>query len=166
MLVADLFGVCSSVDTIKQMAREKGVKVEDLNYFMVEKLTHIRPVLSPLFDSSFLRVVNCDKSLGSYLSLFQGLMRSVEPVYLRLADDLYLIAKGQKPDRGIELINADVATVCNAYIKAADYAEFAIYFLERAVISRSPKLYKLRRRIFRNEKEKKAEHVLKNLYGF
>lgn len=154
ILIGELSRVTAMIEQARRSTEKHEVPTHAVATYMAEQFCHYRVRLSPLFEASMSRVMNCDTYLAANLTLAFAFLRDTEPVLERLEEDIALIRRGEELKRQRKSVDADIKTVESTYRRVGDHAKFAVQQLEQQVLGPFPTWHKLRRRVVRNEWER------------
>jgi len=136
VVVGNLTTLMAAEDTIKRIAGEQKVPPKDYPIFVVSRLTHSRPRLSPLFEPSVARLMLFDVSLAAHLELFTVIYRGVEHHVDVLRRDIEHHNEHDKMLRSEKDVRADAELVEKGIALAAKHAACAERLLALLVLSR------------------------------
>lgn len=162
LLIGELARVTAMIEQASGSAEERDVSEDALATYLAEQFCHYRVRLSPLFEASMSRVMNCDTYLAANLTLTSAFLRDTEPVLERLEEDVELIHSGKELARSRVSVNADINFVATSYKRVGVYAKFAVRQLEQQVLGQFPTWHKLRRRGVPNEWERAYFDLLRS----
>lgn len=130
---------------------------------IAHKLVRLRPILSPMFDASMVRVMSVDQKLAAHLANFKMLYTGITQILDRLAPQF------DKEDISVLVDNtvtiADAKKLYQGLDLASKQAECAVYFLEelflRGIVWWARNTISFRRRFCPTSEDKKSETLLK-----
>ncbi|MBK8161799.1 MAG: hypothetical protein IPK65_01200 [Gammaproteobacteria bacterium] len=162
VITSDLTTVVGAERVLNEIADHEGIADEHLAIWTAQRLTSLRPRLSPLFDGYIARLMLVDVKLSAYLELFKVVYRDVEYKLERLEADIQHYNVNDRFPRPEEDVRRDLDLVGTGFRRAAGYARCAERLLNILVLSNWPSLHRLRRTLYRTKVEKDCEKILKS----
>ena len=154
LLIGELTRVTGMIEQAGSNAEMHDVLESALATYLAEQFCHYRVRLSPLFEASMSRVMNCDTYLAANLTVVSALLRDTEPVLERLEEDVNFIHRGEELRRSLTSVDADIKVIASSYKTVGEHAKFAVRQMEQQVLGQFPTWHKLRRKVAPNEWER------------
>jgi len=161
IVTATLAAVGVVSETLAALSAQEDITEEDFPLWFAEKIAHLHPSMPSLFDASAARLISVDISLAAHLSLFQQIYSQTEYVLKRISDDYEYFHKHGKAFRPQDIMMADCRIVTKNFHLAAEHADCAVYLVSILVLSKIAFLYRLKRHVWKNKKEKECTDILK-----
>lgn len=159
LVVSNLANLQTSESVLHELASDQGITAEQLPLWFTEKLIRRRIKLSPLFESSRIRLMPIDVKLAVHLEMFQTLFNDIEEKLEVLSKDLFAIDNGLET-RSQDLVISDANVVYDGIKKASQHANCAKHLLTLKVLSRFPTFHTIRMLLLKTEQEKYCEQQL------
>jgi hypothetical protein len=153
VLIGNLTTLMAAEDTIRRIAGEQKVDAKQYPIFVVSRLTHSRPQLSPLFESSVARLMPVNVSLAAHLELLGVIYRGVEHHVDVLRSDIKNYNERGELLRGQKDVRADAELVEKGLTMTARHAACAERLLSLLVLSRWRVLHRLRMAVKSSKEE-------------
>lgn len=163
LVFRDLLAVVTVSRALHNLAADSNVSEEEYPGWLAEKLSLRRPKISPHFEAEMVRLLDVDVSLAAHLHLFRISFSEVEDRILDLKDVFTEDSVGPPKalKRPSQRLSTDFKSIATDLDRAASHADFAIYYLEMLVLSKTPTLSRLRMALYRYPVERKSCEVLK-----
>ena len=141
LIVGDLVIVKETRSALEALAKRDNISDQDYSDWITAKLAQKGPKRSSLFEASMTRIMPVNPYLAVHLKLFKTIYEDIERM---LSDEV----------KNCELIK-------NNFYKSTTHADYAIYFLNKLVLSNFSTFNKIRMSLFSFAKEKGSQKVLK-----
>lgn len=161
VVVSNLTTLMAAEDTIRRMAAEKKVPAEDYPMFVALCLTHSRPKLSPLFESSVARLMLANVSIAAHLELLNVIYRGMEHHVDIMRCDIDHCNQHGKLPRSEKDVRADIELVEKSLTMAARHASCAERLLSLLVLSNWRLFHRVRMTIKATKEECDCQAFLK-----
>ncbi len=161
VVVGNLTTLMAAEDTIRRIAGEQKIPAKDYPMFVASRLTHSRPKLSPLFESSVARLMLVDVSIAAHLELLNVIYRSVEHHVDVLRRDIDHHNQHGKLLRSKKDVRADAELVEKGLTMAARHASCAERLLSLLVLSNWRLFHRVRMAIKATKEERDCQAFLK-----
>jgi hypothetical protein len=162
VVVGNLTTLMAAEDVIRRIAGEQKVSAKDYPMFVVSRITHSRPKLSPLFETSVARLMLASVPIAAHLELFTVIYRGVEHHVDVLRRDIDHHNQHGKPLRSEKDIRADAEVIEKGLTTAAKHAACAERLLSLLVLSRWRLFNRLRMAIWPSKEERDCQALLKS----
>ena len=147
LLTLDITLVLAAMEALEEMIKNDEVKVEDEPEWVADRLMKARPKLSPLFETSMVRVMSLDNYLSAHLSLFKTIYSRVMEMVERLERANDILKETGKETLAKEEIDSTAHLIHSGYLQACEHAICAEYILDRYVIRKTALFYKLGKKL-------------------
>ena len=161
VLVGNLTTLIAAEDTIRRIAGEQSIAANDYPIFLVSRLTHSKPAMSPLFESSVARLMPVNVSLAAHLELLGVIYRGIEHHVDVLRRDIDHHNEHGKLLRSEKDVRADAELVEKGLAMAAKHAACAERLLSLLVLSKWRALHRLRMLIKSTKAERECQAFLR-----
>lgn len=142
LIVGDLALVNSAVFALEKLAKRDSISTQDYPAWITTKLAqHTCPKQSSLFEVSMARIMSVNPFLAAHLKIFKTMYEEMERMLGKESKDCNLINK--------------------TFFQSAKHADYAVYFLNKLVLSNFSTFNKIRMNIFLLSKEKESKRLLK-----
>lgn len=162
LLVGDLAEVRTASEVLREMSEKKDMSADDKGArWITNMLLKRRPSLSPLFESSMVRIMSVDDHLAAHLILFKKIFRSADA---RLTELAYSLERSKQEGPFIlsnKEIDSLIKLIASGFYNAVEHAVCAEHLLDKLIIRRSALLHRLMRKFKIPKEEKKCRELLK-----
>lgn len=142
LIIGDLVLVNSAISALEELAKRDNISAQDYPSWITAKLTQQTcPKQSSLFEVSMARIMPVNPYLAAHLKIFKTKYEEIEKMLNNKSNNYNLIKK--------------------MFYESAKHADYAIYFLNKLVLSDFSTFNKIRMSIFSLSKEKESQKLLK-----
>lgn len=161
LIIGDLASVRIAYETLTKFAENQKIPEDQYPFWLAERLSSSFPRLSPIFESSIVRMMPINIYLAAHLTLFHKIYVDVGVMVDRLSDDLKLY-KQNKPTRSQEQLKADANLIHKHFPLAVQHAGCAEHLIADLILSKMPTWNRIRQFIWTRPDEKECIKYLKN----
>ena len=162
LVVGNLVQIRSAYEALTELAKENKISEQEYALWFSDRLVTMRPLLSPLFDSSMTRIMPSDTYLAAHLTLFHRIYQEVQIMVERIARDFEYFNEHKKPLRSEDQLRADANLVTRHFEFAFRHATCAEKLISDLILSRVPTWNRLRRFAWPKLDEKECMKQLKD----
>jgi len=162
LLVADLAKIRIVSEILKEKAQKDSIAEDQYSLWLAEKLTQKFPKLSPLFESSTVRMLPINTHLAAHLTLFHKIYIDIDETVAQLSQDFTAISKKIKPSRSRERILVDARLISKNFPHAIQHASCAEHLIAELVLSKVPTWNRFRQLICKKQVETECEKYLES----
>jgi hypothetical protein len=149
LLLTDLQDVKAASEALDEIMRMEETKPEEKARLIAIKLLGDRQglSLSPLFESSMIRIMPVDDSLATHLALFKKIVTRLngELAELRRTFDLYRL--GDRVAISKEELESGVQLINKRFRMSVEHTIWASYLLQKLVLGSTAPLHRIVRRV-------------------
>jgi hypothetical protein len=161
LVISNLVPARARHSSLKALAQERAIPVEEYPFWLSEKLLQSRPKLTPTYDAAAMRVMATDVHIASHLATFDLTIREMDEKLDRLAADFQAKRMGQPALRSLQATKADARLLAAELDRLAEHANCAEQLITALVLSRARAWNRLRRKFRISAKEKLCLERLK-----
>jgi hypothetical protein len=149
LLLTDLQDVKAASEALDEIMRMEETKPEEKARLIAIKLLGDRQglSLSPLFESSMIRIMPVDDSLAAHLALFKKIVTRLngELAELRRTFDLHRL--GDRVAISKEELESGVQLINKRFRMSVEHTIWALYLLQKLVLGSTAPLHRIVRRV-------------------
>jgi hypothetical protein len=149
LLITDLHNVRISSETLDEIVKKKAASPVEMTRLIAEMLSrNIGGLsLSPLFESSMVRIMPLDDDLAAHLALFKRLFILLDATLSELKGILEAYRMTGKVAATIEQLDSQVQTISRNFRFAVEHAACAEHLIDKLILRRTAPFYRIARRI-------------------
>lgn len=162
-VVGTLVEIVVAGKQLERMAQEDE-ELKDPNnraFWQAEKLAHLRPRISSLFELHMARILPIDVAAAAHLKFFHSRYLYMEEKIEGVEAAMLGHQSGQEPCRKVEYVRADAIAVKGAFDDAVLHADCAEHLISRHILSKWAMFNRLRSRWFPDAKTQFCHDTLR-----
>lgn len=160
LVIGDLTNVRIAFETLMDLGKNQNISEEYYPVWFAGKLSESFPRLSPMFESSAIRMMPISSFLAAHLALFHKIYTGIEIRINRMSEDLKLIKLGGSPS-STEQRKADINLIYKHFPYIVQHANCAEHLISELILSKMSTWHRIKQAIWPSTEEKKCMKYLK-----